>query len=104
MRDRTLDSIPLSHLDYTEHFRPKKKTRIAALVQAYPLDVCQDSCAVLQPGIGVLKLGTLGCQELADKATNPAAASKDKEDLQNDRQKGSADPIYTLKHEMPCCS
>lgn len=49
---------------------------------AYPLDVGQDSCAVLQAGLGELKTAALGLQQLTDEATNPAGFAEDEEDLQ----------------------
>ena len=40
-----------------------------------------NSCAVFEPSVGKLELCTLLCEELANEATDPAAAPKDEEDL-----------------------
>ena len=49
---------------------------------AHPLDVGQDSGAVLQARLCVLKTSTLGLQQLTYKAADPARLAKDEEDLQ----------------------
>ena len=48
---------------------------------AYPLNICQNSCTIFEPSIGKLELCSLLGEDLANEATDPAAASKDKEHL-----------------------
>lgn len=47
----------------------------------YPLNVCYDSCTIFKPSVGKFELRSLLCKDLANEATDPAAAPKDEEDL-----------------------